>query len=187
MVKNNKITLKGTLFGFLLGTLVFGGMGVVAVTLNASQIKYTPSNSNFAATNAKEALDEIYKLTDSDIYLGNVTSGETFLKTMKDLYESAGYSLRLDNITTGSVMFGNIDFSNIKTITFGAKAIFSSTPVQNYLYDGTTVLYGIKSCSNTSSFDQNTINLVENGFDKVVSTMVFSNRGFFSVIDYETK
>jgi len=48
----------------IIGGVVFGGIGVAAVTLTADQIKYTSSNENFTATNAKDALDEIYKIAE---------------------------------------------------------------------------------------------------------------------------
>ena len=57
--------IKVFLLGTVLGGIIFGGLGVAAVTLTAKDIKYTPSNEEFTATNAKEALDEIYELAES--------------------------------------------------------------------------------------------------------------------------
>lgn len=62
-----KSKIKGIVIGIIIGTFVTSGMGVTAVTLAAKEIKYTPSNEKFAVTNAKDALDEIYKMYDSGI------------------------------------------------------------------------------------------------------------------------
>lgn len=39
-------------------------MGVVAVTLTANDVIYSPSNSEFSVTNTKQALDKLYELVD---------------------------------------------------------------------------------------------------------------------------
>lgn len=39
------------------------GIGVGAITLTAEQIKYSPSNENFDVTNTKDAIDELYLLS----------------------------------------------------------------------------------------------------------------------------
>jgi len=62
-----KNRIKGMIIGTIIGGLIFGGIGTAAVTLTAKEIKYTPSNENFAVTNAKEALDEIYKIAEYEI------------------------------------------------------------------------------------------------------------------------
>lgn len=38
-------------------------MGVAAITLTANQVKYTPNNEDSTATNAQEAIDELYEMT----------------------------------------------------------------------------------------------------------------------------
>ena len=53
--------IKDIISGIIIGTIVTGGIGVTAVTLNAEQVKYTPPSDKFTATNIKEAMDEIYK------------------------------------------------------------------------------------------------------------------------------
>lgn len=60
-------TIKGVLLGTVLGGIIFGGLGVAAITLTAKDIKYTPSNENFTVTNAKEAIDELYKISEDKI------------------------------------------------------------------------------------------------------------------------
>ena len=60
-------TVNGFVTGLVIGGIIFTGIGGVAVTLTADQIKYTPSDSKFKVTNAKEALDEIYKISEYEI------------------------------------------------------------------------------------------------------------------------
>jgi len=72
--ENTKSNNAKILFlGVILGGIIFGGIGVAAITLQANQVKYTPSNSGFNATNAEEALDKLYTMT------GNIEKGKLTL------------------------------------------------------------------------------------------------------------
>ena len=57
-------TIKGIIIGTVLGGIITGGVGVTAVTLTAKEIKYTPSNQTSTATNADEAINELYEMTE---------------------------------------------------------------------------------------------------------------------------
>ena len=59
--------MKGIVLGTFFGVLLTSGIVVTATTLTAKEIKYTPSNEKFTATNAEEALDEIYKIAEYEI------------------------------------------------------------------------------------------------------------------------
>lgn len=61
---NNKYLLLITFL--LLSSLIFISSGVVAITLNADEITYTPNNSKFNAKNAKQALDTLYTMTENN-------------------------------------------------------------------------------------------------------------------------
>ena len=63
----NKNNFRILLAGVIISGLIFGGIGVAAVTLTADQIKYTPSNEKFTVTNVKDAMDEIYKISAYEI------------------------------------------------------------------------------------------------------------------------
>ena len=54
LIKNN------TLFGIIIGGIIFGsiGVGATAYLYNSNEVSY--SNSNSSSTNVKEALDELY-------------------------------------------------------------------------------------------------------------------------------
>lgn len=65
LIKNHKNT--GIVIGTIIGAILTGSLGVAAVTLSAEQIKYTPKDSSILVTNAKQALDEIYKIAEYKI------------------------------------------------------------------------------------------------------------------------
>ena len=63
-----KIFRKSNIFAFILGAIIFGGIGVVsaAYTIYANNIEFTPSNSSWKKangdniTNVKDAIDDMY-------------------------------------------------------------------------------------------------------------------------------
>jgi len=61
MKKIIKIFRYNTLFTFIMGSLIFGCIGVYATSsYYAKNISYEP-NSNWEVSNVNEALDELYK------------------------------------------------------------------------------------------------------------------------------
>ena len=60
-----KYSLKDLIITGIICSVIFSGIGVAAVTLNADKIKYTPISEKYTATNAQEALDEIYNLAEN--------------------------------------------------------------------------------------------------------------------------
>lgn len=67
-LKNKK--LKVNLIIFFVVMLIIENIGVIAVTLAADQVSYSPSNKNFNVDNSKDALDTLYTLLEK-----NGTSG----------------------------------------------------------------------------------------------------------------
>lgn len=65
LMKKNRV--KGLVTGIIVGGLLFGSVGAVAIGLTAKEIKYTPSNDKFTVTNVQEAIDEIYKIAEYEI------------------------------------------------------------------------------------------------------------------------
>ena len=70
-----KKIIKNNLFGFILGVIIFGSIGVAASQLFANDIGYTPKDSTWKKsngediTNVKDAIDELYtKANDKDNY-----------------------------------------------------------------------------------------------------------------------
>ena len=94
----NKNTLFGLSLGLLLGGIIFGSIGVVAVTLTADQVSFTPNDSSFSVNNTKAAIDSLYDMalnnSQSVVYLGTGTSF--------DLTSYSGYqNFTADNFIVG--------------------------------------------------------------------------------------
>ena len=74
----NKIMLMGMVIGISIGAILFGGLGVAAVTLSAKDVTFTPTNSSFKASNTQDAINELYNIainnSQSVVYLGTGTS-----------------------------------------------------------------------------------------------------------------
>lgn len=65
-----KKIFKNPFFTFILGSLIFGGIGVVyAYSIFANDIGFEPNNSSWNVSNVKDALDDLYKLkSGSQVY-----------------------------------------------------------------------------------------------------------------------
>ena len=74
MKKVIKLIKNNTLLGIIIGGIIFGsiGVGAAAYLYSSNQISY--SNSNSSMTNVKEALDDLYNLTN----IGNATSADIY-------------------------------------------------------------------------------------------------------------
>ena len=133
-VKNNiKLIL-----GFILGAIIFGGIGtVVAVTLLASNISYTPSDTTWNVNNVKEAIDELYSkkkpllisYIGKNSILGNTTMTYTFnedvelgmiiLSASNDISDPSWYITDIQSLSSGSYRL--IDNSTISYSTCGHR------------------------------------------------------------------
>ena len=73
-----KKIIKNPIFTFILGAILFGGTtGVLAATLLASNIKYTPKDKTWKVDNVKDAIDDLYQnntMGKEEIILTNTTS-----------------------------------------------------------------------------------------------------------------
>lgn len=89
-LKLNKCnSLTFLIIGFIIGGLVFGSIGVVAVTLQASQVTYTSNNSDFSASNVKDAIDKLYEISSSESQnVVDLGTGTSFDLTSYDGYEN---------------------------------------------------------------------------------------------------
>ena len=62
MRKGKQFYLKTNLIGFIVGTIIFGGVAVyAAVTFPSNDVSYDNTNSGLSSTNVKGAIDELYK------------------------------------------------------------------------------------------------------------------------------
>ena len=51
--------IKNNIVGFILGAILFGSIGVVAYTLNATQVSYTPSDKTWKVKTVEEAINDM--------------------------------------------------------------------------------------------------------------------------------
>ena len=51
--------MKKYIIGFILGAILFGSIGVVAYTLNANQVSYTPSDKTWKVKTVEEAINDM--------------------------------------------------------------------------------------------------------------------------------
>ena len=54
-----KIFFKNNIIGFIIGLIVAGSIGVVAYTINASDVRYTPKDTTWNVNNVDDALNTL--------------------------------------------------------------------------------------------------------------------------------
>ena len=146
--------------GIIIGGLIFGGIGVAAVTLTAKQITYTPSNSEFNATNAEEALNKLYEMgsnIESIIYLGQGTS---FNVTSYEGYQ---------NFTADNFI--------VEPISAGLASVGGMSHKANYVYMGLTLNKSYSNGVLSASVVAN--GMIQNAGDDIIyPTRTFSVKAY---------
>lgn len=106
-MKKKKTIIKNNIFGFILGGLIFGTVGVYAATYCASSdVSYDNSKSGLNSTDVQSAIDEIYEITQEKSPLKGipvVTSGDGLYK---DQYEEGRYFFKGGNVNN-YIIFNN--------------------------------------------------------------------------------
>lgn len=127
-----KITKQG-IFGFILGAIIFGSIGVCATTLlSSSSISYSNTTSGITSTNVQSAIDELYDsilqnnvITQKLLIDAPVTSskqlvkGSLYLVVLANQYSNRGaagntnpyYNSGLDVITDSGNQSWSIGFT----------------------------------------------------------------------------
>ena len=63
-----KRMIKNPIFAFILGAIIFGGIGtVVAATILAKDVSYTPKDTTWKVDNVKDAIDDLYTKANKEI------------------------------------------------------------------------------------------------------------------------
>jgi len=149
----NVRNLKCAVLSFVLGGIVFSGIGVIAVTLTAKDIKYTPSNENFTATNVEEAMDGLYDIANelensSKVYYLGIGTTFNISELLPDVDVS---TLTNDNFVVGSNKYsgGNTGTNTCSWATaYDDMLAYSGPIVPNFTYNKET---GVLSITNTTS------------------------------------
>lgn len=63
--------IKNNILGFTIGSIVFGSIGVVALTVSSSSVTYDNSKSKLNSTNLQDAIDELYSKKPSCMFEDN--------------------------------------------------------------------------------------------------------------------
>ena len=71
--------MRKYVIGFILGAVLFSGIGVAAYVLTSSDVTFTPQNSNWQVGNIQEALNSLYISKTSDNYSENETKVGTWI------------------------------------------------------------------------------------------------------------
>ena len=112
-----KKIIKNPIFIFILSAIIFGSMGVVlAATILAKDVSYTPSNTNWKVDNVGDAIDELY-----NNYKNKISTLQTTNDSLNNEIETL--TTKLSNATNAGVsgVFTANDDKTIHTIDIGFK------------------------------------------------------------------
>ena len=160
-----KRLLNSKLFIFILGGIIFGSItGVVAYTINAKDVTYTPKDNNWNVKNVEEAINDLY-LKDKNILTNKLTD------------VALGGTIKLENNTHKiiyAVIFSYTEGFNPATIINNRTKIESIDGANSeelfYSYNDTTN-YGIRLYKLTNC--ENTINIVTNTTSELGEVLLF--------------
>lgn len=156
MKKFGNKKMYGFIFGMLIGILITSGVGVVAITLGADSITYTPTNTDFknsdgtVVDHTDEALDVLYEMAKNSLN----SSGALGVHAVRD---SASKSLPAGKYACVLSVYTNGDYSNSVYVRRGG------TGGVNILSLSVAGGSGAKSNVSTGSFNltgQTTISVV---------------------------
>lgn len=138
-----------TLFGIIIGGVVFGGIGVGATTYlyNSNQVSYYNTDSN--VTDIKGALDELYTLSNQKSPISFILlDTQRFTNTQSYTYDVSSYK-GYENFTTDNFWYRCVNYATVSGSTIIKRGAMS------ILYDNTT---GIVTFTQTLLSGDNMIN-----------------------------
>ena len=141
-------TIKVILITTIICSIFFGTAGVVALTLYADDIIYNPSNSNFNANTAEDALNELYELVQNtsgtDGKIESLGTSTTHSYDMKALYPNEYQNFTVDDfvveVKTGSNQSSSYNSDSYLSRT-DHNAISVGTYTLNKNYNQTTGIF----------------------------------------------
>ena len=111
---------KGYIYSFVLGAILFSGITtVVATSLLATDVEYKANNSNFTATNVKDALDELYTLSNKSL---------VFVKK-SDILFATGTTPTTQNISLDAGKY--VFIASGRSIEYGPRFSITSSNANN--------------------------------------------------------
>lgn len=122
-----KIFKKSNIFSFLLGALIFSGItGVVAATILAKDMSYSPKDTTWKVDNVKEAIDDLY--TTANTRIAGLNSQISTLESQNSTLTSEKNELQsqLNSLTTASTSFSFTSTTTTQTFNLGFKPNYIS-------------------------------------------------------------
>jgi hypothetical protein len=137
-----KNILKSRLFIFILGGIIFGSItGVVAYTINASNVEYKPSwtkENGESINNVKEAIDELYNKTNNNITFykkSNILTSNGINSTTENInIEDGKFIIVIASRTAEYVPITNVSIDNNNLLKIGETIDYTKQP-GNGTYD----------------------------------------------------
>lgn len=171
--------MKKYIIGFVIGSLLFGGIGIVsAYTLLAKDISYTPSwnkENGESINNVKDAIDELYDKSNKEF-----TTGLAFMNLTRGEGLKLGHNAQYNQ---GNLYLYNLDFTGIKSFTFSYSLTTQNAPYQYVIFS-----------SAKNNYKYETRNSVANGVVEVNGAndinlnwaVADENTGIIKVLSYKT-
>ena len=123
------VIFKNPIFTFVLGAIIFGGIGtVVAATILAKDVTYPPKDTSWKVSNVEDAIDSLY--TKANTTISGLNSQITTLKTSNTNLsnqvtsltgEVANLQSQLNSLTTASTSFHFTSSTTTQTFNLGFK------------------------------------------------------------------
>lgn len=141
--------MKKLIIGFILGGIIFGGIGIYASTLyKASDVSYAPTDASWEVSNVNDALNDLYELNqnirsekfifdkvlDIGISVGTYDHKKTYTQTytvnIKDKYPDIYDKLTADNFIS------NFTSSHVQAEISGSGWVASYVDIAKNYTDG---------------------------------------------------
>ena len=135
--------MRKTIFAFILGVLVSGGIVYATNLIDSKDVTYTPSDSSFDTSNVKSALDKLYEKEKNNVplfssyehsgFFSNETAGQRYISIdtgLSNIDISKNWSIIIVPKNKSSRIYVIMHFANQSTIIVMGNG-FSTQDLQN--------------------------------------------------------
>ena len=133
--------IKNNLLGFIVGAVVFGSVGVFALTVASSSVSYDNSKSKLNATNLQDAIDELYSKKPTCMFEDNkictlksgthMEIGALYDCEVGPSIHEDFYILAKENNVVRMLMEHNLTSDTVGITWMQARDIFNDSSIQN--------------------------------------------------------
>ncbi len=189
--ESKKKYLKNNIISFVIGTIIFGVIGIYAVvTFPSNEVFYDNTSSGLSSTNIKGVIDELYGIcttpsTAGDTILDNVdivTSGDGLYK---DSYEDGRYFYKGKN-PNNYVTFNNeaAGWRIISVEADGTIKIMRNTSIGNRVWDSSGGAYGNNNWARPASLNTYLNSTYYNGLNTTAQGQVVAKDFSIGAVTY---